>query len=222
MKIRYISLIALAAVILAVVFVLVFSSLSERRETARKAARLVEEGFLVLEGNPDEAVRLALTARKIDGNNIEALILLGRANFLKGRYTDTVKIFEEAMNGLQDLDLAPELSYYIGMAHFNLFKETGVREDWTEAFKHLSEAARLGEHVADANIALGGLYATKDYFDREKILLYWERAFRFEKDLDGYPGSGGDGACPYCRQKFKKWRDQEVVSLSYERLKAAQ
>jgi len=85
MKIRYIFLIALAAVVLIIALLFTFSSFSDRREKIRKADRLIEEGFLVLNGNTDEAVRLALEARKVDENNIEALILLGRANFLKGR-----------------------------------------------------------------------------------------------------------------------------------------
>jgi tetratricopeptide (TPR) repeat protein len=222
MRVRTIAIISVVSVAAVVGLLFLFSYVSDRQEKKSRVAGLVEEGFLVLNGNPDEAIRLAMEARSLDENNSYALILQGRALNFKNRHHDVVKTLQLAMNNLQDLDLMPELNYHIGFAYLNLCKETGVRDDWREAFKNLSDAAREGGHMADANIALGLLHAIKEYLDQDKIVQYWETAFELQKGVDGYPGSGKSGACPHCRREFQKWRDQQTVVKHYELIKSMQ
>jgi len=217
MKVRTIVISAAAAAVVIAGALLVFMSVAEKRERIRTVENLVEEGFQALRSDPDEAARLARTARDYDEGNMGVLILLGRANFEKKRYSEALKVFNEAMNRLEDFDLLPELSYHAGLSYLHVYNETGIEGDWREAFKFLSEAAALGAHRHDANFALGWLFLKEDFFDREKFLLYWERAFRIEREMNGYPGSGEDGACPHCRKEFQGYGEDETVKKLLER-----
>lgn len=216
MKIRIVAGAVVAIIVLAVAAYFVLSEVAESQDRSHRTMALVEEGFAALADDQDAAIRMALEALSIDPECMPALILQGRANFMKGKFADSIEIFQKAMNVSRDIDMLPEFGFHIGLAQFNLFKETKIKDHWREAFKQLSEAANLGCHRADANIALGTLYMTKEYFDKKTALLYWERAFRFESELEGYPGSGEDGACPHCRQEFKIWRTQDKIDKLYE------
>ncbi len=202
MKLRTIIILVAAGVMLAVAVLLLFSSYYDSVQKSEKVRDLVNEGFLVLKNDPDEAVRLALTARDIAPESVDAVFLLGRANAVKEKHKNAIKIFEEGTNLVDDMGLLNELYYHIGLAWLNLYEETNIDDCRIEALKHLSDAAKMGNHRADANLALGGLYGMAGYVDKDKIIFYWERAFRIEREMAGYPGSDDDGACPNCRMEF--------------------
>jgi|GEM_PF-2875275 len=208
MKVRTILVITGVAVVCLAVVLFLFSSVTQQQEKTRKASKLVEEGFLVLENNPDEAIRFGLEARELKPDDIGAVILLGRAQFSKKRFRQSIAVLQEGLNTLEDMDYFQELSYHIGLAYTELYRETKIAEDWEKAFKNLSDATELGCHRADANYALGLLHCLGDYFDSDKVVLYWERAMPIEDKLESYPGSGQDGACPYCHLEFKRKKDQ--------------
>ncbi len=207
MRVRNIAILGAVIIVLSVAAVFVFAYIAEEQAKAAEVDELIKQGFMVLESDPDEAIRLALTARDIEPADLDARILLGRGHHEKKKYRDATEIFTDALNDLEDLDLLPELSYHAGHALISLYHETRIGEDWQRAFRFFSDSANLGEHVVDANIGLGLLYCYPDFFDDQMVVRYLDRAFEREAALLGYPGAGEDGRCPLCKMAFKKKKE---------------
>jgi len=207
MRVRNIAILGAVIIVLVVAALFVFSYIAEERAKTAKVNELVNEGFIVLDSDPDEAIRLALTARDIDAADLDARILLGRGLHEKKKYGDAANVFIDALNDIEDLDFLPELSYHAGHAYLSLYHETKIADDWQKAFRFFSDAANIGEHLVDANVGLGLLYCYPDYFDGDMVVRYLERAFEREADILGYPGSGEDGRCPNCKMEFKKKKE---------------
>ena len=207
MRVRNIAILGAVIIVLAVAAFFVFSYIAEDRALAAKVDEMVNQGFIVLKSDPDEAIRLALTARDIDATDLAVRILLGRGLHEKKKYRDGADVFIGALDDLENLDLLPELSYHVGNAFLSLYHETRIGDDWQKAFRYFSDSANLGEHLVDANIGLGLLYCYPDYFDNKMVVRYLERAFEREASLLGYPGSDDDGRCPHCKMEFKKKKE---------------
>lgn len=205
-----------------------------------RAERIVAEGFGLVGDDPGGAIEKGIEAEAICGSRPETCLLLGRAHYLKGQEIQSAAGEEEAAGTgsgeagrhfrkardyfkkglllpLKEIDLLPEFSYHAGIACMVIFSETEDDVLWQEGRTHLERASRLGVHRADANFALGIYFVQEGYANRNRIVQYWEEAVRIEEELAGYPGSGEDGSCRYCRMEFRQ--KKEIVTEKLKILK---
>ncbi len=203
MSIRMMVLIGAVVVLICVAGGYAFHLNMDSREKESRVDDLVEKGFAAVETEPDKAISLALEAREIDESRPEPFLLLGRANYIKRHYQKAMDSFLEGLDLSADRpELHPEFQFHAGLSALNLHIETRSKSDGREALRLLSNAAAEGGHQADAYFALCRLYWQEGLFDLDSIALNRKKGLAAREDLEDYPGSKDDGACPHCRMAF--------------------
>jgi tetratricopeptide (TPR) repeat protein len=170
---------------------------------------LVNQGFMELDTNLDDAIRKGLEAKDIHPLGKEALLLLGRAYFLKESYTQAIEELDRILLESEEIDYFPETQYYLGEAYLNQYKDLRQRELWNKALSNFQEAARSSLHRSDAYFGMALLYFSS-YLEtpnpdiRDKIALNLKRCQELEAKMDGYVAGEPDALCPHCRRTYVK------------------
>jgi tetratricopeptide (TPR) repeat protein len=95
-------------------------------------------GLCYLKGSLfDEAIPMFQEARKDPRNNVNALMKIGIAFFMKGWYTDALDVFKEAINtyDIKDDGTAKELQYNLGRT----YEQQGDKANALEIYRKLAQ-----------------------------------------------------------------------------------
>lgn len=215
-------LIGVILIAAATAFIIFFLQYKDKWERDEAYQELIEAGFAALDDpggieGADEAILQGLSAREMDPQGKEPLILLGRAYLEKKMYTEAARILEQGLDDIDDLEFYPELNYYLGLTYSRLYDDLKQEDIWQKAQSYFSEAAASSFHRSDAYFGIGALYFSRfqensSPYLKEKVILNFQRCVDIEEGRDDASGGGVDSICPLCRSVFKKKLDNEAFA----------